>query len=97
MFLKCYINLLFEFSGGDIINNNGTGSVSIYGKHFNDETFVVNHTLPGFVGMANAGKNTNGCQFYINTIPTPWLDGQHVVFGKVFRMKIINALLKLPC
>lgn len=57
--------------------------MSIYGRHFNDETFEVKHNAPGFVSMANSGKDSNGCQFFITTIGTPWLDGLHTAFGKV--------------
>lgn len=69
--------------GGDILNGDGTGSTSIYGEHFEDENLTINHTIGGFLGMANQGQDTNGCQFYITTIATPWLDGLHTVFGKV--------------
>lgn len=73
----------FMVQGGDILNGDGTGSTSIYGEHFEDENLTINHTIGGFLGMANHGPDTNGCQFYITTIGTAWLDGQHTVLGKV--------------
>lgn len=91
-FINKLIRVIKDFmvQGGDFLKGDGTGSLSIYGDKFPDENFIEKHNGAGLLSMANSGPNTNGCQFFITCDACNFLDGKHVVFGR-----LIDGLLTL--
>lgn len=85
----------FMLQGGDFISQNGQGHVSIYGKQFADEGLDLKHDQPGLLSMANRGPDTNGCQFFVTCGAAPWLDGKHVVFGRVVDLESMEVVRQI--
>jgi peptidyl-prolyl isomerase H (cyclophilin H) len=86
----------FMIQGGDFLNQDGTGKMSIYGTAtFADENFTHKHNQPGLLSSANSGPNTNGCQFFITTGIADWLDDKHCVFGKVLDANSMLTVRKI--
>lgn len=84
----------FMVQGGDFTKFNGTGGESIYGGRFEDEDLSGLHDRAGLLSMANAGKNTNGSQFFITCAPYSHLNGAHVVFGELMAGKSVLRIIE---
>jgi peptidylprolyl isomerase len=87
----------FMIQGGDPTGT-GRGGESVWGKPFEDEcTPQVTFSKPGLLAMANAGPRTNGSQFFITTVPCPWLNGKHTIFGEVVKgMEVVTQIENVP-
>jgi len=87
----------FMVQGGDFLRGDGSGSQCIYGDFFDDENFILKHNGPGLLSMANSGPNTNGCQFFITCAPCDFLDGKHVIFGRIIEgMNVVRMIENVP-
>jgi len=83
--------------GGDVINNNGTSGLSIYGETFPDEKTGLKHDVPGVLSMLGHGPNTNSSQFFVTLTPAPWMDDYYVAFGKVVSGLDLLSMISEAC